>query len=85
MLLDDYEHPIFGLDLVQLEKDLKLLYEGKWSDEKNLLENILAVNMPQGKHLVKELQHKMKAHYAVLKVMIQALEESKLLPDIPSP
>ena len=84
-MLDNYEHPIFGLDLIRLENDLKLLYEDKWSNEKNLLENIRALDIPHGKQMVKEMQQKMKSHYAVLKVMIQALEESKLLTDIPSP
>ena len=81
-MLTNYEHPIFGIDLNRLENDLKLAFEDKWSDSKNLIENILAT---QGAELVQEIQQKMKSHYDVLKVMIQALEESKLLIDIPLP
>ena len=84
-MLEHYEHPIFGLDLARLENDLKLLHEDSWSDEKNLVENLLEIDKSQGQIVVKEIQQKMKSHYDVLKVMLQALEESKLLADIPSP
>ena len=81
-MLENYEHPILGLDLDKLESDLKLLHEEKWSKDKNLVENILAT---QGPEMVEEMKRKMSSYYGVLKTIVTALEESNLLiPEIPS-
>jgi hypothetical protein len=81
-MLEHYEHPVLGLDLVKLESDLKMIHESEWVKDKNLLANIENLYGPE---FVKEIVQRMTAHRNLLKTLVQAMDESPIvLPELPA-